>query len=81
MEEVFQIGNTTETTKFWKENFSVFPNLFELAQILLNIPASSAFIECFLSICGIICTKRNNNMGDKLLIMRSLTKANIKTFK
>ena len=80
-EEVFRVGYSTGTSRFWKENFSIFPNLFKLAQILLNIQASSAFIERFFSICGIICTKRNNNMGDELLIMRSLMKANIKTLK
>ena len=45
---------------------------------LLSIPASSAFFERFFSICGTVCTKRNGNMGDDLLIKRSFLKSNLK---
>jgi len=44
--------------------------------ILLNIQSSSAFVERFFSICGIICKKRASNMKNKLIIMRSMMKAN-----
>lgn len=48
---------------------------------LSNIPASSAFIERFFSICGVICTQRNTNMAPDLLRIRSLLKANFQLLK
>ena len=50
--------------------------MFFLLLRLLNIPASSAFIERYFSICGIVCNKRNQNMRGDLTIIRSLLKAN-----
>lgn len=47
--------------------------------ILLNIKSSSAIIERFFSICGIVNDKRRQNMSDELLITRSLLKANMST--
>jgi hypothetical protein len=64
--------------QFWFKYESKFKLLSQLALILLNIPSSSAFIERFFSICGVICNKRSLNIGDDLLITRSLLKANIK---
>ena len=66
------------TTKmFWIENRKTLPSLYKLAQRLLTIPASSAFIERFFSVCGVICKKRCGNMSDELKIMRSFLKCNI----
>ena len=66
------------TTKmFWIENRKTLPSLYKLAQRLLTIPASSAFIERFFSVCGVICKKRCGNMSDELIIMRSFLKCNI----
>ena len=54
------------------------PNLFKLTVILLNIKSSSAFIERYFSISGIICDKRRLSMKDDLIIMRSMMKTNMK---
>ena len=67
------------TKRFWLRYKSALPNLFKLALKLLNIQASTAFIERFFSICGIICSDKNSNMNDKTIIMRSILKANIDT--
>ncbi len=45
--------------------------------ILLNIPASSSFIERFFSISGIVCDVRRASMNDDLIEMRSMMKANM----
>lgn len=65
------------TKKFWSSHVGSLPNLRKLAIILLNINSSSAFIERFLSICGVICNQRNGNMKDDIVELRSLLKANI----
>ncbi|RNA20169.1 hypothetical protein BpHYR1_043187 [Brachionus plicatilis] len=43
--------------KFWNED-CIMPYLAKLAIVLLNIPSSSAYIERFYSICGLV-SKRN----------------------
>jgi hypothetical protein len=48
-----------------------------LAKKLLSIQASTAFVERYFSICGIICTTKNTNMNDKTLVMRSVLKSNM----
>ena len=53
------------------------PNLFDLQLILLNIWASSAFIERFFSVSGIICDIKRANMEEDLIRMRSMLKANM----
>jgi hypothetical protein len=48
-------GQELLTTKmFWAENRKQLPNLHKLAKRLLTIPASSAFIERFFSVCGVV---------------------------
>ena len=69
--------NTQSTTEFWRRNSEKFPFLLKVAAILLNIPSSSAFIERFFSLCGIISTTLNANMKDELLIMRAMLKVNM----
>jgi len=66
-----------KTIEFWKENKSLMPHLFELQIILLNLPATSSFIERFFSISGIVCDVRRLNMTDDLIIKRSMMKANM----
>ena len=66
-----------KTSEFWKENKTLMPNLFELQIILLNLPATSSFIERFFSISGIVCDVRRLNMTDDLVIKRSMMKANM----
>lgn len=64
--------------KFWNHYMDQMPRLARLALVLLNINVSSAFIERFFSICGIICKKNSGNMKDDLIITRSMLKANMK---
>jgi hypothetical protein len=66
------------TKKFWIENKKDLPLLFELASILLNIPSSSAYVERFFSICGVVNRKRAGNMSDETLINRAFLKTNLK---
>ena len=67
------------TRRFWLLYKSQLPKLFSLAKKLLNIQASTAFVERFFSICGIICNVKNTNMSDQMIIMRSVLKTNIET--
>jgi len=57
------------------------PYLYELQLLLLNIPASSSFIERFFSISGIVCDVKRLNMKEDLIIMHSLMKANMNILK
>ena len=59
------------------------PHLKDLAEILLNIPSSAAFIERYYSLCGNICKTKSGNMcmGKKQIMKRSLLKANIAIIK
>ena len=65
------------TILFWLQNSLQFPMLYKLAKVLLNVQSSSAFIERFFSICGVVCTRRATNMKADLLIKRSMLKANM----
>ena len=67
------------TKSFWLENQSKLPILFELAIILLNIPASSSSIERFFSITGAVCDQRKSKMMDDLIGIRCMLKANYET--
>lgn len=66
------------TANFWNKYSCDLPYLGKLAKILLNVPASSANIERFFSIAGVICKSRAANMSDELIIERSLLKVNLK---
>ena len=73
-----QFAKSEKSTKdFWIEFSEKLPNLYKLANILLNICASSAFIERFFSICGLICKDRSLAMSDDLIVTRCLMAANI----
>jgi hypothetical protein len=65
------------TSAFWHKYRAKLPNLHKLSIILLNIPASSAYVERFFSICGFVNDKRRGNMKPDLLIKRCLLAANI----
>jgi tRNA/tmRNA/rRNA uracil-C5-methylase (TrmA/RlmC/RlmD family) len=71
------IENPISTKLFWQRNALQLPNLYEIALILLNVQASSAFIERFFSICGVVCSRRATNMKPDLIIKRSMLKSNI----
>ena len=62
---------------FWSKQSTSIPLLSALAKRTLNIQASSAVVERFFSICGVICGKREMNTSDELLIMKSVLKTNI----
>ena len=66
------------TKSFWCEHKTSLPILFELANILLNIPSSSAFVERYFSMCGVVCKQRAGNMDPDLIITRSMLKSNLK---
>ena len=62
--------------EFWVQYRSRLPLLNDLALHLLVIPASSAYIERFFSISGLINAKRSGNMSSETLRMKALLKAN-----
>ena len=70
-------ANSSTTKLFWQNNALEFSSLKEIAIILLNIQSSSAFIERFFSICGVVCTRRATNIKADLIIKRSMLKSNI----
>jgi hypothetical protein len=65
------------TADFWRKYKTEYPNLTTLAYKLLNVPASSANIERFFSIAGVVSKPRTGNMKNDLLIQRSLLKVNL----
>ena len=71
------LNRISSSVVFWQTYQVRLPNLSKLALILLNIPASSAFVERFFSICGVVCRTRAGNMSPKMIISRSLLKANL----
>jgi hypothetical protein len=79
----FFIEKKFSTDQFWtKHNLPYLkdiylPHLSKLYTILSNIPSSSAFIERFFSVCGIVCKKRSLAMLDDLIIKRSVLKSNM----
>ena len=75
-EEMF-VNNPIATKTLRLKNISEIPNLYELAIILLNVQLSSAFIERFFSVCGVVCTRRATNMKPDLIVKRSFLKSNM----
>ena len=59
------VHSNTSSNKFWMGKKLEFPNLCTIFLILESINASSAFIERFFSKCGIIVTKRNQNLNEE----------------
>ena len=62
--------------EWWRKNWSEFPNLYELAAVLFNIPASSSYAERFFSVCGYVCKTRSGNENGETIILRSMLRAN-----
>ena len=65
------------TQAFWNEFSYKFPNLSIVSRKVFSIPASSAFIKRFFSICGLACDKRSMNMNPETLIEKVLMRVNI----
>jgi len=59
------LSKIKSSKKFWSQNEEKFPYMSKLFA-LTSINSSSAFIERFFSICGIINTDRNENMKHEL---------------
>ncbi len=71
------ITKICNNSEFWRKFQDKMPTLYSLALILENIPSTSAQIERFFSITGIICDKKRLRMTHEMIIMRSMLKANI----
>jgi hypothetical protein len=64
------------SSDFWKESKTL-PKLADLFFKLNTIPATSASIERFFSIAGIVNDKRRLRMMDDLIIQRTMIKSNM----
>jgi len=73
-----KIEEMKSSTNYWLQNQSKFRKLSELYFLLNSIPASSAYIERFFSISGIVCDQKRMTMEDDLIIHRSMLKAKMK---
>ena len=69
------------TSDIWKKYRNKLLILYQLQLVLLNIHATSSFIERFFRISGIVCDIRRLNMTEDLIIMRTLVKANMHILK
>jgi len=73
------IASHLKSTKdFWTKNRLALPILYACTCKIVSIPASSAYIERFFSICGVVCKNRAMNMNDELIICKCMLKANMK---
>ena len=65
---------------FWNEtgNYDGLKNLRDLARVLMNIPASSSYIERHFSLSGAILEQRRAKMSEEMICMRSMLKASLK---
>ena len=70
-----------DTKQFWLSNKITLPILFTFASRVLSTPVSSAYIERFFSVSGVVCSNRAFNMKDDLIIMKSMLKSNYKTLR
>ncbi|RNA21659.1 zinc finger BED domain-containing 4-like, partial [Brachionus plicatilis] len=62
------------TKEFLNENSYRFRILSQIARILFSIPASSAFVERFFSICGIVSSKRSQHIHPQNFMSKTLLK-------
>ncbi|RNA45161.1 hypothetical protein BpHYR1_040948 [Brachionus plicatilis] len=62
------------TKEFWSTNSSRLPILSSVAKKLFSVPASSAFVERYFSICGVVSSKRNQNIKSKNFICKTVLK-------
>ena len=56
--------NKTRYDEFWFGKRKELPHLYNLCLMLYNIPSSSAYVERFFSICGVVNRKRAGNMRE-----------------
>ena len=69
--------NKTRYDEFWFGKRKELPHLYNLCLMLYNVPSSSAYVERFFSICGVVNRKRAGNMSDETLINRAFLKSNL----
>ena len=74
------VHSNTSSNKFWIGKKLEFPNLCTNYLIFESINASSAFIERFFSKCGIIVTKRNQNLKEESFNDRVMLCINMSIF-
>ena len=65
--------------KFWVPNANKYPLLVPLAQDLLSSPASEAYVERVLSVCGELTAGKRNRLT-KSLEKRIMLKMNLKYY-
>lgn len=70
--------DSTSTVQFWRKHSIKFSHMSKQALLLSTIQSSSAFIERFFSVCGVVWKPRASNMKDDLIIKRSMLKVNTK---
>jgi len=63
--------------KFWVTNANKYPLLAPLAQDLLSVPASEAYVERVFSVCGEELTAGKRNRLTKSLEKRIMLKMNL----
>jgi hypothetical protein len=74
--------NIRKSTKaFWSENSHRFRILSEVARKIFSIPASSAYIERFFSICGIVSSKISQNIKPENFINKVILRVNVDLLK
>ena len=71
------VYSNTSSNKFWMEKKLEFPNLCTMFLILESVNEPSAFIENFFSKCGIIVTKRNQNLNEESFHDRAMLCTNM----
>jgi hypothetical protein len=69
--------DSTSTVQFWMKHSIKFPHMSKLALLLSTIQSTSAFIERFFSVCGVVWKPMASNMKDDLIIKRSILKVYI----
>ena len=71
------IESCENSPDFWINNAENYPILYKTALVLCSINSSSAFIERFFSICGVINDCRRGNMDKDLFFIRAFLACNI----
>ena len=64
---------------FWEKFTKDLPKLTILYVKINSLPATSAFIERFFSLTGLVCEKRRMRMTEDLIEKRAILKANMTT--
>jgi len=70
-------SGASDTMNFWNNRVNIYDKLSLIAQDILAAPASQAYIERGISVCGLLTAGRRNRMT-KSLQMRACLKRNKK---